>query len=136
MTLNKYYQFEIPDNVYSKFQIPDDMRSLWWHRFGDRSTIGQLAGRPVLLVDVPINWKRNIGNIVKGVLAKRRDPLAKDEIRTRSIKIIYRLPPTYDRTELLDTCLRAGDGEGYEMQTQDIEDEESKWFCVEFTPTA
>ena len=135
MTLNRYYQFEIPDNVYSKFHIPDNNRDLWWHRCGDRSTIWQLAGRPVLLIDVPINWKGKVGDIVKGILDKRRDPLQKDEIRTRSFKIIYRLPPTYDRTELLDTCLRAGDGEGYEIRTHDIDDEESKWFCVDFTPT-
>uniref|UniRef100_A0A6C0K8S9 Uncharacterized protein n=1 Tax=viral metagenome TaxID=1070528 RepID=A0A6C0K8S9_9ZZZZ len=136
MTLDKFYTFEIPDTVYSKFEIPDNVRDVWWYRCGDRYyNVTRFISRPVLVIDVPINWKSDVGHIVRRVLAYRRDSLRKEAVRAKAIKIIYRLPPTYDRTKLLDTCLRAGDGEGYEMQTQDIEDEESKWFCVDFTPT-
>uniref|UniRef100_A0A6C0KC31 Uncharacterized protein n=1 Tax=viral metagenome TaxID=1070528 RepID=A0A6C0KC31_9ZZZZ len=123
MPFNKSYQFEIPSHIWAVFQIPSDNRSIWWHLTGDEHDLRGLQ-RPVQIVDVPFNCPHDAAEVVKAMLDQKK--------KKKSIKIIFRHPHIYDRMKLLDTCLRLGDGEGYEMQTQNIVEGQSKWFCIDF----
>ena len=51
-----------------------------------------------------------LGEVAKAVLEDRRD----------DVKIVYKLPPQYDWRKLQDTCLRAGAGEDFNMETEYI----------------
>lgn len=51
-----------------------------------------------------------LGDVAKAILDDRRN----------DVKIVYKLPPQYDWRKLQDTCLRAGAGEDFNIQTEYI----------------
>ncbi len=80
----------------------------------------------ILYIDEMHMEDTELGYIATQVMANRKG---------RAVKIIYKLPPNSNWKKLLDTCLRAGDGEGFGMRTEYIEDTpKDRWLVVDFTP--